>query len=368
MSSSNTFGKMFRVTTFGESHGSAMGCVVEGCPPRIPILKKDIQTFLDRRKPGHQPFATSRQEEDECEIISGVEDDLSLGSPICILIKNKDKKPKDYEPTKRLFRPSHADYTYFLKYGLTSSSGGGRASARETVARVAAGGVAEALLKNFVPQISVRAYVERIHHISMETTLENFALDKLDFEAMDDIIRCPEPKTSKRMYEHLMEVKKEGDTVGGAITCVIQNLPAGLGEPVFDKFEALLAHAMLSIPSTKSFEIGSGLSGTFLKGSAHNDRFAEKDGRVVTSTNHSGGIQGGISNGMPIYFRVGFKPISTIFKPQSTVTHDLQDVTFTPQGRHDTCVLPRATPIVEAMAWLVLADVYLLAIKGNHTR
>ena len=350
----NTFGQLFHITTFGESHGVGLGCVVDGCPPGIKLTQEIIQEFLDRRKPGQSQFTTSRGESDACEILSGVENSITLGTPISILIRNQDKKTADYADVNTVFRPSHADYTTFAKYGITSSSGGGRSSARETVGRVAAAAIAKSFVQSIYPELEVIAFVQRVHDIQAKIDLNKVTTEEVE----ESILRCPDKIAEILMKEKIILVKEEGDSVGGVIRCVVRSVPVGLGEPVFDKLEAELAKAMLSLPASKSFEIGSGLEGTYLKGSEHNDEFyidAEKN--VRTKTNNSGGIQGGISNGMPLIFSVGFKPVSTIFKTQNTVTKELTETKFSPQaGRHDPCVLPRAVPLVEAMSWLIIAD------------
>lgn len=348
------FGSQFRVTTFGESHGVALGCVVDGCPSLIPLSQNSIQQALDRRKPGQNEFTTSRSESDQCEILSGVEDGVTLGSPICIIIRNQDQRPNDYHDLSHVFRPGHADYTTWKKYGLSSKSGGGRASARETVGRVAAGAVARAYVETCLPGVQICAWVSRVGQIQAHI--------KEDLVTIEDVekspIRCPDACAEEQMKDLIKQTKKAGDSVGGSIRCIVKNVPAGLGEPVFDKFEACLAQAMLSIPACKFFESGDGFASSFQLGSQNNDLFyVQQDGSIGTKTNFCGGIQGGITNGMPISFTVGFKPVSTLFQEQVTVTKDNSSVTFKPtSGRHDPCVLPRAVPIVEAMAWLVLAD------------
>jgi len=354
----NTFGRAFRVTTFGESHGHSLGCVVDGCPSKLHLTTELIQKELNRRKPNQSDLTTPRQETDVCEIISGVENNQTLGTPITIIIKNKDTKPKDYETTHSLLRPSHADYTTLKKYGTAPCSGGGRASARETVARVAAGVIAKIYVLSRHPNVEVHSWVERVYNLSQPITLENFSPEAINFTQIEQsAVRCPHPETSEQMIKLIQTMKDQGNSVGGAITGTILNLPAGLGEPVFDKAEAILAHALLSLPASKSFEIGSGLSGTFQTGLEHNDEFFCDLEDIKTRTNRSGGIQGGITNGMPVVFRVGFKPVSTIFKPQTTINPVTREtISFQPIGRHDPCVLPRAVPIVDAMVWLTLAE------------
>ncbi len=351
---SNRFGTLFHVTTFGESHGVALGCVVDGCPPQINLTKESIQAFLNRRKPGQNQFTSPRAESDECEILSGVQGNVTLGTPIAILVKNCDKNAADYNDLNQIFRPSHADYTTFAKYGICTQSGGGRASARETIGRVAAAAVAKCLVNSIYPELDVLSWVDRMETIQAHVVENKVTLAEIEASPL----RCPDMRAQQHMEERLLALKKEGDSAGGCIKCVVKNVPPGLGDPVFDKLEAQLAKAMLSLPASKSFEVGSGLSGTFLTGSQHNDEFSlNEKNEVMTNSNNSGGIQGGISNGMPIVFKVGFKPVSTIFKAQQTLDKNLSTVTFTPQsGRHDPCVLPRAVPLVDAMVWLVLAD------------
>ncbi len=349
---SSTFGKIFRVTTFGESHCKGVGAIVDGCPPNLELGEADIQPQLDRRRPGQSKLTTDRQEADQVTIMSGVENGRTLGTPIGLFVPNKDQRPGDYKEMSQVPRPSHADFTYQMKYGIRASSGGGRASARETIGRVAAGAIAEKVL--------LQAYgVEIVAWVSAVSDVATDAVDMATItrEAADQsLVRCPLPTVAEEMIEAIKAAKKDKDSLGGVLTCVCRNVPAGLGEPVFDKLEAQLAHAMLSIPATKGFEIGSGFAGTQLRGSAHNDPFVHKGDRLGTVTNYSGGIQGGISNGEPIYFRVAFKPVATIGRDQATADFDGQPVTLAAKGRHDPCVVPRAVPIVESMAALVLAD------------
>lgn len=343
-----------------------MGCVVDGCPSGIKLTQEIIQEFLDRRKPGQNQFTTSRGEGDKCEILSGVENSVTLGTPISILIRNQDKKVQDYQGMNGIFRPSHSDFTTLAKYGVTSNSGGGRASARETVGRVAAAAVAKSFVQQNYPSLEIIAFVERVQNIEASVDLNKVTNQQVE----ESLIRCPDKNSEIKMQELIRLAKEEGDSLGGLIRCVIRNAPVGLGEPVFDKLEAELGKAMLSLPASKSFEIGSGLAGTYLKGSVHNDEFClDFENNVRTKTNNSGGIQGGISNGMPIIFSVGFKPVSTIFKTQNTLTKQFQETAFNLKaGRHDSCVLPRAVPIVEAMAWLVLADYILLSCCNPSQR
>jgi chorismate synthase len=347
----STFGKIFQVTTFGESHGESIGCVIDGCPANIPIDLSHIDRELQRRKPGQSDITTPRKENDSFTIQSGLFDGKTLGTPIAILIPNKDADPSAYKPFADQFRPSHADYTYQEKYGIRDWRGGGRASARETASRVAAGAIAKQILTH-LHGIEIVAWVKQIGDISCTTDLSLVTKEQVEC----NVIRCPDEQIAKEMEVLIRKVKAEKDTLGGVISCVCRNVPSGLGEPVFDKLEAELAKAMLSIPACKGFDIGSGFAGTQMRGSQHNDPFINKDGQIQTSTNFSGGIQGGISNGMPIYFSVAFKPVSTIFQSQQTVNIKQQEVSIDPRGRHDPCVLPRAVPIVEAMAALTILD------------
>lgn len=352
---SNTFGKLFKVTTWGESHGPSIGAVIDGCPSGLYLTPEDIQCELNRRKPGQSSITTQRQETDQVQILSGIHQNLTLGSPISLLIHNKDSNPNDYTPLQNKFRPSHADFTYQMKYGIPTPSGGGRSSARETAARVAAGAIAKKILYE-TNQIEIRAYVETLHTLTTPPLPHFPTLNEIDHSP----IRCPHPETAKKMIALIEQTKTEGDSLGGIILCRIRNTPPGLGEPIFDRLEANLAKAMLSIPATKGFEIGSGFSATLMKGSQHNDPFIKKEGKIATLTNHSGGIQGGITNGEEIFFRVAFKPTSTIMKTQNTINSQGQETTIPPTGRHDPCILPRAVPIIEAMAALVLVDHWLI--------
>jgi chorismate synthase len=348
----NTFGQLFRVTTFGESHGGGVGVVIDGCPPRVPVNESDIQKELDRRRPGQSRITTPRAEEDRCEILSGVFEGRTLGTPIALLVRNKDARPEDYEKIAKAFRPSHADFTYEAKYGIRNWQGGGRASARETIGRVAAGVVARQVLATFYPALEIVAYVAQIHQVAAEIDRSTVTVAQVD----ENIVRCPDAAAAKKMTQLIEETQGQGDSLGGMIECVARSVPAGLGEPVFDKLEADLAKAMLSLPATKGFEIGSGFGATQMRGSEHNDAFQMREGRVRTATNFSGGIQGGISNGEEIYFRVAFKPTATIAREQKTVTATQEETTMAARGRHDPCVLPRAVPMVEAMTALVLCD------------
>ncbi|MBS1723066.1 MAG: chorismate synthase [Armatimonadetes bacterium] len=348
----SSFGTLFRVTTFGESHGPAVGCVVDGCPSMLPLTKTDIQAELDRRKPGQSKIVTQRREEDDVEILSGVLDDVTLGTPIALLVRNSDARSRDYDEMREKFRPSHADYTYQEKFGIRAWQGGGRASARETVGRVAAGAIAKKLLMARWG-VEVLAWVERVKDISGEVDVDSVTLAQVE----SNMVRCPDQEAATRMVELIEQVRKDGDSVGGVVSCVARNVPAGLGEPVFDKLEADLAKALLSLPACRGFEIGSGFTGTMMTGRTHNDAFrADHGGHVTTPTNWSGGVQGGISNGMPIMMRAAFKPTATILHEQDTVTVEHENTTIKGRGRHDPCVLPRAVPIVEAMVALVLAD------------
>jgi chorismate synthase len=353
----NTFGRAFRVTTFGESHGTALGVIVDGCPPRLPISLESIQAELDRRRPGQSSIVTQRKESDTVELLSGVQNGLTLGTPIAMMVRNEDQRSRDYEEMRLKYRPSHADFAYDQKYGIRAVEGGGRASARETVGRVAAGAVAKALLAK--QGVEIVAWVEKVHHLiaKVDPTLVTHE------EVEANIVRCPDKDLAQRMIEHIEAVRKDGDSIGGVVGCVARNVPSGWGEPVFDKLEADLAKALLSLPACKGFEIGGGFGMTDLKGSEANDEFFAElpvdewlPPRVQTFSNNSGGVQGGISNGMPIVVKAAFKPTATILKEQRTVTVDHVNTTLKGRGRHDPCVLPRAVPIVEAMVALVLAD------------
>jgi chorismate synthase len=348
----STFGQLFRVTTFGESHGGGVGVVIDGCPPNIKLSDAEIQRELDRRRPGQSRITTQRKEEDQCEILSGVFDGKTLGTPIAILVRNKDARPEDYSEIAEKFRPSHADFTYEAKYGIRNWQGGGRASARETIGRVAAGAVAKKILSLLYAKFEIVAYVAQIHEVVAK--INRSALNKRNIEK--NIVRCPDAAAAKKMVLLIERVRSEGDSVGGVIECTVRGIPPGLGEPVFDKLDADLAKAMLSIPATKGFEIGSGFAATRMRGSQHNDPFEMRGGKIRAATNNSGGVQGGISNGEEIYFRVAFKPTSTIGHEQKTVTSSRKQTQLAARGRHDPCVLPRAVPIVEAMGALVLCD------------
>ncbi len=344
----NTFGKNFRLTTFGESHGLAIGGIIDGCPAGLELNLEAIQYQLDRRKPGQSRITTQRKESDKVEFLSGIFEGNTLGTPIGFIIPNQDAKSKDYSHIKDVYRPSHADFTYQKKYGIRDYRGGGRSSARETACRVVAGSVARQLLKG----VSINAYVSQVGSLSLQKNYKDLDLSKTD----DSIVRCPDSAVAEQFISAIEKVRKEGDTLGGVITCVIQGVPVGWGEPVFDKLHADMGKAMLSINAVKGFEYGSGFAGTHMKGSEHNDIFRKEGG---TAGNHSGGIQGGISNGEDIYFQVAFKPVATIMQDQETINEQGEKTTAKGKGRHDPCVVPRAVPIVEAMAALVLADHYL---------
>ncbi len=353
---SSTFGTLFRVTTFGESHGRAIGCIVDGCPARIPLSADDIQPQLDRRRPGASALTTPRNESDVVSILSGTDRGQTLGTPIGLTIPNADTQPGDYAEMETVPRPSHADFTYAEKYCLRARSGGGRASARETAARVAAGAVAEKMLSVFQP-VQIVAWVESVGSIAARRP-DLATIARADVDAT--LVRCPDPDAAPRMIAAIEAARDAGDSLGGIVACACRGVPAGWGEPVFDKLTAELAHAMLSIPATRGFEIGEGFGATLLRGSQHNDPFAAKPGGGIRpATNHCGGIQGGISNGEILFFRVAFKPVSTISLPQKTAAFDGAPVVFAAKGRHDPCVLPRAVPVVESMAALVLADAFL---------
>jgi chorismate synthase len=366
----STFGNYFRVTTFGESHCAAVGCIIDGCPPGMRLEASDIQPQLTRRRPGQSSLTTPRNESDMVIILSGTENGVTLGTPIGIEVKNSDQRPNDYGGLMSdIPRPSHADYTYLKKYGVKASSGGGRSSARETIGRVAAGAIAEVYLKRTFG-IEIIAFVSSVGNVSLSTEhIESFIVgDKLSREIVDsDVIRCPVLGVAERMKQVVSEAKSNNDSVGGTITCILRNVPEGLGEPCFDKLEAKLAHAMLSIPATKGFEIGSGFEGSKMFGHDHNDVFVTKSGGdsnlLSTLTNRSGGIQGGISNGENIYFKVAFKPPATINRAQQTVNYKSEPILLEATGRHDPCVVPRAVPIVEAMSALVIMDALMIQLS-----
>ena len=345
----NSFGNLFKITTFGESHGTAIGGIIDGCPPGIELDFEAIQHEMNRRKPGQSKIVTQRKEPDEVKFLSGIFEGKTTGTPIGFVIENANQKSKDYSHIKDAYRPSHADFVYDKKYGFRDYRGGGRSSARETASRVVAGAIAKQMLK----KIKINAFTSSVGDIFLEKPYQSLDFSKTE----DNIVRCPDAEYADKMIEKIKEIRKEGDTIGGTITCVLQNVPIGLGEPVFDKLHAELGKAMLSINAVKGFEYGSGFCGAKMKGSEHNDQF-NIDGS--TKTNLSGGIQGGISNGMDIYFRVAFKPVATIMQDQITIDKDGNEVEMQGKGRHDPCVVPRAVPIVETMAALVLADYYLI--------
>ncbi len=351
---SNSYGTLFKISTFGESHGEAVGVIVDGCPAGIDVDLDFIQSELDRRKPGQSKITTQRKEEDRIEILSGVFEGKSTGSPIAMMVRNADARSKDYSHIAEKFRPSHADYTYHVKYGIRDYRGGGRSSARETLARVAAGALAKTVLSQL--GITIQAYVSQVGPLKLNKSYKELDLTKTE----DNILRCPDPVMAEEMIAFIDQTRKDCDTVGGVVTGVIKGCPVGLGEPAFDKLHAELGKAMLSINAVKGFEYGSGFEGVEMFGSQHNDKFVMKDGKVTTETNFSGGIQGGISNGEDIYFRVAFKPVATLMKDQESIDASGNSTTVSGKGRHDPCVVPRAVPIVEAMAAVVILDHYLI--------
>lgn len=353
----NTFGHLYRITSFGESHGGAVGVVIDGVPPGHRIDLEKVQAWLDRRRPGQSHLASPRAELDQVECLSGLVDGISLGTPLTLIVRNQDMKQDHYADLQDVYRPSHADFTTDIKYGVKAPSGGGRASARETIGRVAAAAVAEQVLETLIPGFQVIGFVDRVKDVQADTD-QAMAYTRAAIE--EHPLRCPDPKQRAAMEKLIVDAKKAGDSVGGSIFCGIHNCPPGLGEPVFDKLEADLAKAMMSLPASKGFEVGMGFASTYLYGSEHNDAFIKEGDRIRTATNRSGGIQGGISNGEYIYLRVAFKPVATIFKDQQTVARDGKELTMKPRaGRHDPCVLPRAVPMVEAMALLCIMDHYL---------
>jgi chorismate synthase len=358
----NSFGKLFRITTWGESHGPSIGVVIDGCPPRLPLSESEIQADLDRRRPGQSDITTPRKEADRVEFLAGIFEGRTTGQPLAMLVRNADARPEAYAEMREAFRPSHADFTYQTKFGLRDHRGGGRSSARETIGRVAAGAVARKILA-LAGGVEVRAFVTHIHHVAAPSLGHFPTLAEVEANA----VRCPHGPTAEKMIETIKQARADGDSVGGIIECRVRGVPAGLGEPVFDRLEADLGKAMLSLPATKGFEIGSGFTGTLLKGSQHNDAFVARDGGVRTATNKSGGVQGGISNGEEIVFRVAFKPTATIMQTQSTVDREGRPVELQGRGRHDPCVVPRAVVIVEAMAALVLVDHWMRHAAQNHT-
>jgi chorismate synthase len=347
----NTFGHLFRITTWGESHGGGVGVIVDGCPPRLPLTEADIQPDLDRRRPGQSRIVSPRKESDKVQIISGTFGGKTLGTPICMLVKNEDARPEAYDEMANKFRPSHADYTYQAKFGIRAWPGGGRTSARETIGRVAAGAIAKKILR-LRYGVEVLAYVKQVQRIIAIVEPDKVKAREIE----SNIVRCPDSVAAQRMIRLIEKMRRAGDTVGGIVEGVARGVPAGWGEPVFDRLEADLGKAMLSLPASKAFEIGSGFGSILLTGLQHNDPFRAKGGKVYTTSNRSGGIQGGISNGQTIFFRVAFKPVATVLHEQDTVDIKLQNTTLKARGRHDPCVLPRAVPIVEAMTALVLVD------------
>ena len=356
----NTFGHLFRVTTFGESHGGGVGVTIDGCPPQLEITAEEIQKELDRRRPGQSKITTPRKEADTCEILSGIFEGKTLGTPIAILVRSKDTRSQDYDEMAQSYRPSHADATYDAKYGIRNWQGGGRSSARETIGRVAAGAIAKKILAT-VANVEIVAYVKRIKNLEAVIDPNTVTLEQVE----SNIVRCPETESAERMIELIEQVGRQGDSIGGVIECVARNVPKGLGSPVFDRIEADIAKGVMSLPATKGFEIGSGFAGTLLNGSEHNDEFyTDENGELRTVTNRSGGVQGGISNGENIILRVAFKPTATIRKEQRTVNKEGEEMLLKGKGRHDPCVLPRAVPMVEAMVALVLCD-HLLRHYGQ---
>lgn len=356
----NIFGHLFRITTFGESHGGGVGVVIDGCPPQLEISAAEIQLELDRRRPGQSKITTPRQEADSCEILSGVFEGKTLGTPLTILVRNKDSRPQDYDEMQEKYRPSHADATYDAKYGIRNYQGGGRSSARETIGRVAAGAIAKKIL-NQVAGIEIVAYVKRIKDLEAAINPGTVTLSQVE----SNIVRCPDAECAERMIAQIEQIGRQGDSIGGVVECVARNVPKGLGSPVFDKLEADIAKGVMSLPATKGFEIGSGFAGTLMTGSEHNDEFyLAENGEIRTVTNRSGGVQGGISNGENIILRVAFKPTATIRKEQRTVNRGGEETLLAAKGRHDPCVLPRAVPMVEAMVALVLCD-HLLRHQGQ---
>ena len=358
----NTFGHLFRITTWGESHGGGVGVVVDGCPPRLPLTEADIQPELDRRRPGQSPIVSARKESDTIRILSGTFEGKTLGTPICLWVRNEDARPEAYSEMATKFRPSHADYTYQAKYGIRAWPGGGRTSARETVGRVAAGAIARKLLRQRYG-VEVLAYVKQVQRIVAEVDPEKVKAKDIE----SNMVRCPDKLAAARMLQLIEKVRQAGDTVGGIVEGVARGVPPGWGEPVFDRLEADLAKAMLSLPASKGFDIGSGFGGILLTGTKHNDAFRAKGGQVYTTSNRSGGIQGGISNGQTIYFKVAFKPVATVMHDQDTVDAKLKNTTLKARGRHDPCVLPRAVPIVEAMTALVLVDHWMRQAAQGRT-
>lgn len=349
---SNSFGSIFRISTWGESHGVGVGVVIDGCPARLPLCAEQIQAELDRRRPGQSDIVTPRNEDDTVEILSGVVDGMTTGTPIALSVRNKDHRSNAYDEMQHTYRPSHADFCYDAKYGIRAWAGGGRASARETIGRVAAGAVAKAILKALCPQLEVVAWVQQVHTMICPILPKDVKAEMVE----SNIVRTADTESAEHMATAIRDARSKGDSLGGVIACTVRHCPVGLGDPVFDKLEATLAHAMMSIPATKGFEVGSGFSAPLLTGSQHNDAFYMEGARVRTRTNNSGGIQGGISNGEDINMRIAFKPTATLMIEQDTVNDAHEEVKLKGKGRHDACVLPRAVPVVEAMVYLVLAD------------
>ncbi len=357
----STFGKLFRISTWGESHGGGVGVVIDGCLPQLSLSEADIQVDLDRRRPGQSEIVTPRKEADQCEILSGVFEGKTLGTPIAVLVRNKDARPEAYTEMAEKYRPSHADYTYQAKYGIRNHQGGGRSSARETIGRVAAAVVAKKVLAELVPGLEIIGYVKSVKDIVADVDPNTVSFDTVE----SNIVRCGDPASVGPIIELIKQVRSEGNSVGGVVECVVRGMPVGLGEPVFDRLEADLAKAMISLPATKGFEIGSGFAGTQMTGSEHNDPFVMDGDTVRTTSNRSGGVQGGISNGENLVFRTAFKPTATIMSSQRTVTQDGENTELSARGRHDPCVLPRAVPMVEAMTALVLVD-HLLRQRAQN--
>ena len=349
---SSSFGSVFKISTWGESHGVGVGVVIDGCPARLPLCTEQIQAELDRRRPGQSDIVTPRNEADAVEILSGVVDGMTTGTPIALSVRNKDHRSSAYDEMQHTYRPSHADFCYDAKYGIRAWAGGGRASARETIGRVAAGAVAKAIIKALCPQLEVIAWVQQIHHIVCDTAPQDVSAAAVE----SNIVRTANAATAEQMAAAIREARSRGDSLGGIVSCTVRNCPVGLGDPVFDKLEATLAHAMMSIPACKGFEVGSGFSAPNFTGMQHNDAFYMEGARVRTRTNNSGGIQGGISNGEDINMRLAFKPTATLMVEQDTINDAHEEVKLRGKGRHDACVLPRAVPVVEAMAYIVLAD------------
>jgi len=348
---SSMFGTLFRISSWGESHGKGIGVTIDGCPPMVPLVEDDIQQALDRRRPGQSSITTPRKEKDTVQILSGTFEGKTTGTPISMVVFNDDQRSSDYTEMKEKFRPSHADFTYQEKYGIRDYAGGGRSSARETIARVAAGAVAEKILR-LSGDVEIRAFIRSIHDVSIPSEVAFPSREEVEATP----VRCPDPATAEQMIARIKQVRDKGDSVGGVVECRVRGLPVGWGSPVFDRLEADLAKAMLSLPATKGFEVGSGFAGTLLRGSEHNDSFEMREGAVRTSSNRSGGVQGGITNGEELIFRIAFKPTATVRKNQKTVSKDGEDTELAAKGRHDPCVVPRAIPIVEAMTSLVLVD------------